>query len=79
MRRVRSDCLLLLSRNDRTVPLRAGDIIGRRIGSRTIRRIVLEESNHTLVNHVEREKVADALIEWFARENKAPSEPDELS
>ncbi len=64
---VRSETLTIVSRNDRTVPLSAADLVESRISAREKKCIVLEESSHVVVNDVDRERVADEISNWFMR------------
>lgn len=64
---VQSDTLTIVSKGDRTVPVRVVDLIEKRIGSEAKRRVVLEESSHVVVDDVERELVAEEVVRWFTR------------
>jgi carboxylesterase len=64
---VKSSALTIVSKSDGTVPLEVKDIIEEKIGSSTKKTVVLEKSGHVLINDLEREKVADHIIEWFKK------------
>lgn len=64
--RVGSDTLTIVSKADNTVPLGVADLVESRIAAVRKKRIVLEESSHVVVNGVEKKRVADAIIDWFA-------------
>jgi carboxylesterase len=63
--RVESDLLIVVSEKDRTVPLRAAGIIEERARRARTERLTLKESDHLVVNDVERETVARAVVDWF--------------
>ncbi|HPJ87837.1 MAG TPA: alpha/beta fold hydrolase [Thermotogota bacterium] len=62
---VRSDCLIIVSEKDETVPLKAAEIIDKGINSSIKKTVVLKNSPHVVVNDCEKEKVADEIITWF--------------
>lgn len=62
---VGSDLLIVVSEKDRTVPLRAADMIEQRASRARTQRLTLTESDHLVVNDVERETVARAMSDWF--------------
>ncbi|HQF33367.1 MAG TPA: alpha/beta fold hydrolase [Petrotogaceae bacterium] len=64
---VKSSALTIVSKSDGTVPLEVKDIIEEKIGSDVKKTIILEKSGHVLINDVDREKVADDIIEWFKK------------
>ncbi len=66
LERVGSDCLTIVSKGDKTVPWSVADQIEGGIRSKKKKRLVLEESPHVVVNDIEKEKVADAIIDWFS-------------
>jgi len=66
LRRVEADTLTIVSKGDASVPLTAADIIEDGIAAVKKRRVVLEKSPHVLVNDVEKEQVADEIIDWFS-------------
>ncbi len=63
--RIAADSLIVLSRSDTTVPLAAGELIERSIKSETRRTVVLDESKHNLLSHVEKERVVNEVVNWF--------------
>ncbi len=62
---IHSDCLTIVSKNDKSVPLKAAEIIDKGISSSVKKTIVLEHSPHVVVNDCEKELVADEIIAWF--------------
>ena len=64
--RVEADSMIIVSRQDRTVPMKAADIIEKKIAAGKIRRVVLQESSHVVVDGVEKARVADEVISWFS-------------
>jgi len=62
-----SQTLTIISKGDHTVPAKVADLIESRIRSSQKKRVVLETSPHVVVNDVEKERVADEIIEWFRR------------
>lgn len=67
LRDIDSAVLTIVSKGDRTVPLSVGALIERRVASREKRVVILEHSGHVVVNGVEKESVADEVVEWFRR------------
>ena len=66
LKTVETDTLVFVSEADRTVPLKAADIIRERVGRNTSVDIIrLRESGHVLVNGSERETVARETIAWI--------------
>ncbi len=63
---VTAKTLVIVSERDDTVPLEAAEIVESRIGSDDVRRLVLKESGHVVVNGSEKERVADAIIAFLA-------------
>ncbi len=63
---VEADTLIVLSKEDTTVPLSAGRIIERSIRSAKVHSVILVESKHNLLSHVEAERVTDLVDEWFS-------------
>lgn len=59
--------LTIVSEADRAVPTRVVDLVESRIRSVEKRHIVLERSGHVVVDDIEREWVADEIVEWFRR------------
>jgi len=66
LEKVRADCLTVVSKGDKSVPWTVTERIEASICSNKKKRLVLEESPHVVVNDIEKEKVADAIIEWFS-------------
>ena len=64
--KVHSDCLTIVSKNDQTVPLEVLDIIGNGISSNKKEQVILEKSPHVVVNDIEKERVAQEIINWFS-------------
>lgn len=67
LKNIAADTLILMTRNDNTVPMKAAVLIEKKIRAEIVRRVVLEHSNHHLSNHVEKEQVADEAVTWFKR------------
>jgi carboxylesterase len=65
--RIESPTLTIVSEKDRTVPLKVADLIQSTIQSTEKEVIVLKESPHVVVNDCEKERVADAIIQWFTQ------------
>ncbi len=68
---LRSETLIVVSRKDATVPLEVADLIRRRCSASRCETLVVENSNHHLAEHVDRELVAEAVVRWFASEPAA--------
>lgn len=66
LHKVHSDCLTICSKNDQSVPLEVLEIIEGRIQSRTKKHLILEKSPHVVVNDIEKERVAQEIIDWFS-------------
>jgi len=62
---VKSQTLTIVSMMDATVPVVAADIIERNIASDHHERLTLTMSGHIVVNEIEREAVAQAILSWF--------------
>jgi carboxylesterase len=67
LRNITADTLILMTKKDNTVPMKAAVLIERNIRAENVRRVVFEHSNHHLSNHVEKEQVADEAVAWFKR------------
>jgi carboxylesterase len=65
--RIDSPTLTIVSEKDRTVPLQVADLIQSTVQSKEKEVIVLKESPHVVVNDCEKERVADAIIQWFTQ------------
>lgn len=66
--RILSPTLTIVSEKDKTVPLRVADLIRSTIQSKEKEVLILKESPHVVVNDCEKERVADAIIQWFTQE-----------
>ena len=64
--KIHSDCLTIVSKNDQTVPVEVLDIIESGIKSEKKERLILEKSPHVVVNDIEKERVAQEIIDWFS-------------
>jgi len=65
--KVRAPTLTIVSEKDATVPLAVADLIARRIAATEKETLVLKESPHVVVNDCEKEKVAQAILDWFGK------------
>jgi len=65
LRLVKSQTLTIVSQNDAAVPVEAADIIEHSITSERHERLTLTRSGHIVVNDVDREAVAQAILTWF--------------
>lgn len=65
LKNISADTLILMTRKDNTVPMKAAVLIEKKIRAEAVRRVVFEHSNHHLSNHVEKEQVADEAVAWF--------------
>ena len=65
--KIQSETLIFVSRSDTTVPPYAAKIIEANIGSKKTSTIVLENSSHLITTHVDKERVANEIIDWFSR------------
>ena len=74
LRDVTSATLIIVSKNDTTVPTEVAGLIRALIRSTTVRTAVLEQSKHTLVSDSERDRVADEIVKWFTAEVPIASE-----
>ncbi|WGS64223.1 alpha/beta hydrolase [Marinitoga aeolica] len=68
--KIKSDTLIIVSKKDKTVPLKVADEIKNNISSKIIKTIVLEKSPHVVVNDIEKEKVANEIIKFFKGNEK---------
>ncbi|MBN2050790.1 MAG: alpha/beta fold hydrolase [Spirochaetales bacterium] len=65
---LRCDTCVFISTADRTVPVKAADIIQKRTAGRASVDIIrLEKSGHVLVNDSQKETVADETLTWLKR------------
>ncbi|GAB6188781.1 alpha/beta fold hydrolase [Marinitoga arctica] len=62
---ITSDTLIIVSKKDGAVPLNVKDVIKNKIRSKNIKTVVLEKSPHVVVNDIEKDKVADEIIQFF--------------
>ena len=66
LKHVTCPVLTIVSRVDNTVPLSAAALITERVSSQEKRIVTLENSAHVVVNDVEKEEVADQIVDWFS-------------
>ena len=64
--KVYSDCFTICSKSDQSVPVEVLDIIENGVSSAKKERLILEKSPHVVVNDIEKEKVAQEIIDWFS-------------
>jgi len=62
---LRSEILLILSKNDRTVPVSVLEIFKSNIPSERLKTLILEKSSHVVTSDVEKELVAITVINWL--------------
>jgi len=62
---VRSDVLLIQSRNDSVIPQHSIDYLFKRLGSEKKEKVLLERSDHTITIDFEKEQVADTIITFL--------------
>lgn len=67
--------LTVVSAADKTVPPRVAELIDGRIASSRRRRVDLVESDHIVVNGVDREQVAEEIRAWFAATSAGERSP----
>ena len=65
LRNVTSPALTIVSLGDKTVPPEAADLIENNIKSKEMKRVVLKDSPHVIVDGCDKEQVADEVIDWF--------------
>jgi carboxylesterase len=65
IRRLESDMLVIASEKDRSVPIRVVDYIREKRAGGSMEELILHESSHQLGDHVEKERVAQAVVDWF--------------
>jgi carboxylesterase len=58
--------LVVVSLADQSVPPGVAELIRARSRAREFHTVVVERSNHQLCEHVDRQAVADAVVDWFA-------------
>lgn len=57
--------LVIVSLADQSVPARVSELIRERSNARDFKLVVVERSNHQLSEHIDRDAVADAVVDWF--------------
>ena len=65
LRKISSETLVVVSERDGSVPIGVVDYIKENANPRSFSVIVLKESNHQLADHVEKERVSQAVVDWF--------------
>jgi len=65
--RVQSETLILVSRNDQTVPMKALETVKHSIGTKTFKEKIYTNSSHIIINDVDKEDAAQEIIDWFSR------------
>ncbi len=70
LRHITCPTLTIVSEQDRLVPLAVADLIQQRIGSDIHRTLRLNESPHVVVNECERERVAEAVLNWLQSDER---------
>ncbi|SHE63854.1 carboxylesterase [Marinitoga hydrogenitolerans DSM 16785] len=70
LKKINSDTLIIVSKRDRTVPLKVANVIKSNINTKKVKTIILEKSPHVVVNDIEKEKVADEIIDFFKESEK---------
>lgn len=65
LRNLNSEIFVILSKNDRTVPLSVLEIFKAAISKEKLNVLILEGSSHVVTYDVEKELVADAVVDWF--------------
>lgn len=63
--RITADTLIVVSAGDESVPVSVADLVAKNSRARDLKRIDLVESDHVLVNGVEKERVAEETVAWF--------------
>ncbi|ONN27162.1 esterase [Thermosipho affectus] len=62
---IKSDILILASEKDKVVPLKAAHYIYKNVSSERRKLEVFKESGHVMTNDIEKEKVAETIINWL--------------
>lgn len=62
LRGVKADTLVVVGGKDQTVPASVADFVERRIGSRTVRRVVLPQATHQTLAGAEGAPGVDAIV-----------------
>lgn len=68
---VRAATLVVVSDSDESVPPEVADLILGGVNASEKEKLHLQNSPHVMVNGPERERIADAIIEWFRRPGDA--------
>jgi carboxylesterase len=63
--KIQSPVLVIVSEKDGTVPVKTADFLERKMKSSRVSRLVLQKSNHIVLDGCEREKAADEIIRWL--------------
>ncbi len=67
LKRIQSDSLIIVSKSDKTVSYRCADYLRKRLVSAgSVEIMMLEKSGHVVVDDVDRQDVADRIINWFS-------------
>jgi carboxylesterase len=66
-----AETLVVVSTADPAVPQSVVKLIESRSCARRFEAVVVERSNHQLAEHVDRETVAGAVVDWFTRDGSA--------
>ncbi|MCA9654503.1 MAG: alpha/beta fold hydrolase [Myxococcales bacterium] len=74
---VRAPLLLLHGRHDHTAPLELADRVAQRVGSASVRKVVLPRSFHIIAHDLDRELARDEVVA-FARRVLGEPEPADL-
>ncbi len=64
--RVLCPILTIVSESDKTVPVSAATFIENRVSSTVKNHVVLDRSEHVMVNGSQKEEVADLIIDWLS-------------
>jgi carboxylesterase len=64
---VTSRILVAVSESDEAVPPSVSEWIKERSNAAAFRQITVRQSNHQVAEHVDRQEVADAVVDWFTR------------
>jgi carboxylesterase len=62
------DTMIIVSKKDEAVPVRAADYIFSKISSAVKKTVVLENSPHCSTDGPEKELIANYLAKWFTKE-----------
>ena len=72
LQRITAPTLTVISERDGMVPPKVADYVETHVGTSTVKRLHLTESDHIVVNDVDRETVAAEIRAWFAT-TRAPA------